>query len=83
MFCNTAKPYVYKRLNLVWKNFEERCQAYRVFEFLFSTGIHHKTGSSLVALYVVEISEGKESFTHCLIRLMCGTHDHPEESHNR
>ena len=41
---------------------------------------YHKTGSSLVALSVAGISEGKESFTHCLIRLMCGTRDHPDES---
>ena len=40
----------------------------------------HKTGSSLVALSVAGISEGKESFTHHLIRLMCGTCDHPDES---
>ena len=46
-----------------------------MFEFLFSTG-DHKTGSSLVALKVAGISEGKESFTNHLIRLMCGTRDH-------
>ena len=41
---------------------------------------YHKTGSSLVALSVAEIIEGKESFTHRLTRLMCGTRDHPDES---
>ena len=40
----------------------------------------YKTGSSLVALSVAGISDGKESFTHRLIRLMCGTPDHPDES---
>ena len=39
---------------------------------------YRKTGSSLVALNVAGISEGKESFTHHLIRLMCGTRDHPD-----
>ena len=37
---------------------------------------YHKTRSSLVALKVAGISEGKKSFTHRLIRLMCGTHAH-------
>ena len=57
------------------KNFEERFQAYLVFEFLFTILGYHKT-SSLVA----GISERKENFTHRLIRLMSGTHDHPDES---
>ena len=35
---------------------------------------YRKSGSSLVALNVAGISEGKES----LIRLMCGTRDHPD-----
>ena len=39
---------------------------------------YRKTGSSLVALNVAGISEGKESFTHHFIRLMCGTRDHPD-----
>ena len=39
------------------KNFEERCQAYLVFEFLFSILGYHKTGSSLVALNVAGISK--------------------------
>ena len=34
---------------------------------------YHKTGSSLVALNVAGISEGKESFTHRLVRL-CVVH---------
>ena len=71
---------VYERLNLVWKNSEGRhlgieCQ----FEFLFSTG-YYKIGSSLATYKVAEIIEGKESFIHRLIRLMCGTHDDPNES---
>ena len=42
----------------------------------FSSCIQYrKTGSSLVALNVAGISE---SFTHHLIRLMCGTRDHPD-----
>ena len=41
---------------------------------------YHKTGSSLGALNVAGISEGKESFTHRLIRLMCDTRDHLDES---
>ena len=41
---------------------------------------YYTTGSSLVALNVAGISEGKGSFTHHLIRLMCGTRDHPDES---
>ena len=40
---------------------------------------YHKIGSSLVAKNIAGIGEGKESFTHCLIRLMCGTRDHPDE----
>ena len=43
---------------------------------------HHKTGSSLV-LNVAGISEGKESFSRHVIRLMCGARDHPDEAHNR
>ena len=50
-----------------------------MFKFLFSTG-YHKTGSSLVTLDVAGISEGKESFIHQLIRLMCGTHDDLDDS---
>ena len=38
-----------------------------------------KIGSSLVAKNIAGIGEGKESFTHCLIRLMCGTRDHLNE----
>ena len=38
---------------------------------------YHKPGSPLAALKVAGISEGKESFTYRLIRLMCGTHAHP------
>ena len=48
----------------------------------FSDG-YHKTGSSLLALNVASISEGKEGFTHRLIRLMCGTRDDPDNPHNR
>ena len=33
----------------------------------------------LLPLNVAGISEGKESFTHRLIRLMYGTRDHPDE----
>ena len=40
---------------------------------------YHKIGSSLVAKNIAGIGEGKESFTHCLIRLMCGTRDHSDE----
>ena len=60
----------------MWKNFEERCQAYLVFEFLFSILGYHKTRSSLVA----GISERKENFTHHLIRLISDTRDHPDKS---
>ena len=31
----------------------------------------------IVALNIAGTSEGKKSFTHHLIRLMCGTCDHP------
>ena len=34
---------------------------------------YHKTGSSLIALNITRISEGKERFTHH------GTHDHLDE----
>ena len=40
---------------------------------------YHKIGSSLVAYNIAGIGEGKESFTYCLIRLICGTHDHLDE----
>ena len=43
----------------------------------------HETGLSPITLNIAGISEGKESFTHCLVRLMCGTCDHLGESHNR
>ena len=38
---------------------------------------YHKTALSLVTFKVGGISEGKESFIHQLIRLMCGTRDNP------
>ena len=47
-----------------------------MFEFLLSILGYHKIRSSLVA----GISERKENFTHCLIRLMSGARDHPDES---
>ena len=40
---------------------------------------YHKIGSLLVAKNIAGIGEGKESFTHCLIRLICGTRDHSDE----
>ena len=40
---------------------------------------YHKIGSSPVAKNIAGIGEGKESFTHCLIRLMYGTCDHLDE----
>ena len=41
---------------------------------------YYKTGSSLIALNVVGISEGKESFTHHLIILVCDTQDYLDKS---
>ena len=71
---------VYKRINLLRKKFEKdtrriECQ----FEFSSILG-YHKTGSSLATFKVVGINEGKESFINQLIRLMCGTHDDPDDS---
>ena len=46
-----------------------------MFEFLVSTGVPQDW--IILALNVAGISEGKESFAHCLVRLMCDTRDHP------
>ena len=47
-----------------------------MFEFLFSTGVPQ----SFFNLDVTGISEGRETFIHRLIRLMCCTLDDPDES---
>ena len=41
---------------------------------------YRKTGLLLVTFKVAGITEGNKSFIHWLIRLMCGTHDDPDES---
>ena len=71
--------YVYEKLNLVRKNFEERHQGLLThIECLNISSVlgYHKTRSSLFAFNVAGISEGNES----LITLMCGTHDDLDES---
>ena len=63
----------------MWKNFEERHQRIECrFEFLFSTGVPQDQIFTCY-LKVTGISEGKESFIHRLIRLMCGTRDDEDE----
>ena len=59
----------------MWKNFKERTRRIECFEFLFSTGVPQDW---IITCY--GISEGKESFIHRLIRLMCGTLDVLDES---
>ena len=62
----------------MWKNFKDT----RRIECLNFTSVlgYHKTGSSIFTLDVAGNSEGKESFIHRLIRLMCGTCDDLDKS---
>ena len=63
----------------MWKNLKKDGRRIECLNFPAALG-YHKTGISLVALNFAGISEGKESFTHCLFRQTYGTCDHPDES---
>ena len=60
----------------MWKNLEERCQVYSCLNFSL---VHWGTTRLDHHLLPLTVAEGKENFTHCLIKLMYGTRDHPDE----